>query len=334
MVGSGKNSSFLSIYMLGEKHKMLVNETHNPTILDFAQGGNLAIAAESFLIDRKASGLAKRTTMYYNNYLNAIIKYCDGLAVTRVQEISPDFLRRYLISLEGSHNPGGIHAAFRALHAFFNWLDNEDVMPPTWKNPMAKVKAPRVGQDPIEPIPLEDIEALIKTCVNEDRFGYRDKAIFLSLLDTGARAQEFCNINIADIDFTTGGILIRMGKGRKPRTVFIGKKSRKAVKAYLRLRRDKCQAVFVSKSNERLTYDGLRQILERRAKKAGLKKQPTLHDFRRAFALTMLRNGVNIFALQRLMGHADLSILRRYLAQTEVDIQEAHLMGSPVDKSL
>jgi site-specific recombinase XerD len=48
----------------------------------------------------------------------------------------------------------------------------------------------------------------------------------------------------------------------------------------------------------------------------------------------MLRNGVNIFALQRLMGHADLSMLRRYLAQTDVDIEEAHLLGSPVDKSL
>jgi site-specific recombinase XerD len=48
----------------------------------------------------------------------------------------------------------------------------------------------------------------------------------------------------------------------------------------------------------------------------------------------MLRKGVNIFALQKLMGHSDLTVLRRYLAQTEVDIEEAHMLGSPVDKSL
>ena len=102
----------------------------------------------------------------------------------------------------------------------------------------------------------------------------------------------------------------------------------------MKIRYDRCPALFVSKTDERLTYDGLKQILERRAKSAGLKKEPNLHDFRRAFALTMLRNGVNIFALQKLMGHADLSMLRRYLAQTDVDIEEAHLLGSPVDKSL
>jgi len=47
---------------------------------------------------------------------------------------------------------------------------------------------------------------------------------------------------------------------------------------------------------------------------------PTFHDFRPAFALIMLRNGVDIFALQKLMGHPDLQVLRRYLAQIDEDI--------------
>jgi len=55
------------------------------------------------------------------------------------------------------------------------------------------------------------------------------------------------------------------------------------------------------------------------------------HSFRRAFALNMLRAGVDIFSLQKLMGHADLQIPRRYLAQTTEDIQLEHRAGSPVD---
>jgi len=74
--------------------------------------------------------------------------------------------------------------------------------------------------------------------------------------------------------------------------------------------------------------------LRRRAELVGLKDIPTPHDFRRAFALIMLRNGVDIFALQKLMGHSDLQVLRRYLAQTDQDIQAAHLRGSPVDNNL
>lgn len=83
-----------------------------------------------------------------------------------------------------------------------------------------------------------------------------------------------------------------------------------------------------------MTYTALRGLLRRRAYAAGPRQIPTPHDFRRAFALIMLRNGVDVFALQKLMGHSDLQVLRRYLAQTDQDIQIAHMRGSPVDKSL
>jgi site-specific recombinase XerD len=69
---------------------------------------------------------------------------------------------------------------------------------------------------------------LCETCPNNTFTGIRDRAIFLSLLDTGARASKFLNLNLEDINPITGEILIREGKGRKPRTVFIGQKSRKA----------------------------------------------------------------------------------------------------------
>jgi len=54
--------------------------------------------------------------------------------------------------------------------------------------------------------------------------------------------------------------------------------------------------------SERLGYDGLRGILTRRAQEAGV-EEPALHDFRHAFALAMLRNGMDIFTLVKLMEH-------------------------------
>jgi hypothetical protein len=83
-----------------------------------------------------------------------------------------------------------------------------------------------------------------------------------------------------------------------------------------------------------MTYTALRGLLRRRAQLAGLDEIPTPHDFRRAFALVMLRNGVDVFSLQKLMGHSDLQVLRRYLAQTDQDVQIAHMRGSPVDSNL
>lgn len=82
-----------------------------------------------------------------------------------------------------------------------------------------------------------------------------------------------------------------------------------------------------------VTKDATRQILRRRAEHRGL-PAPGLHSLRRAFALTCLRNGVDLISLQRLLSHPDLSVLRRYLAQTEADLQEAHRQGGPVDRLL
>jgi site-specific recombinase XerD len=143
-------------------------------------------------------------------------------------------------------------------------------MAPDWKNPMLKVKAPKVVLDPLEPISIQDVRSLISTCQRGDLIGERDRAIFLFLLDTGARAREACNMNVKDVDLNTGAVMIRYGKGGKTRMVFIGRKTRRAMRAYLRMRHDQSPAVFVSKDEERLTYDGLRQLLERRTKRAKL----------------------------------------------------------------
>lgn len=206
-------------------------------------------------------------------------------------------------------------------------------MPEGWKNPIRKVKTPKLPTDPIEPIQVEEIHELLKTC-QSNYPGVRDKAMMLGLLDTGARAKEFLNINLEDVDLASGAVMIRQGKGRKPRMVFLGRKTIRAIRRYLRYRKDNHPALRVSTHRERMTYSALRCSLRRRAEQVGMKSIPTPHDFRRAFALVMLRNGVDIFALQKLMGHSDLQIPRRYLAQTDQDILNAHMRGSPVDGNL
>ena len=104
---------------------------------------------------------------------------------------------------------------------------------------------------------------------------------------------------------------------------------------YMRHRQDvgPSTPLWVTVRGTRLTYSGLRQIVRRRATKAGV-PVPSLHSFRRAFALYALRNGADIYSLQRLMGHSDLTVLRRYLKQTEADLQEAHRKAGPVDNLL
>ena len=100
-------------------------------------------------------------------------------------------------------------------------------------------------------------------------------------------------------------------------------------------RTDDCPALWVTHprtGSTRLTYSGLTEVLTRRAGNAQV-EEPSLHDFRRAFALSMLRNGTDIFTLAKLMGHEGISVLQRYLKQTNLDTEEAHRRAGPVDNA-
>jgi integrase/recombinase XerD len=197
------------------------------------------------------------------------------------------------------------------------------------------VKAPKVPIEPLEPVSFETVAQMIKACPHNTFTGDRDAAILLCLLDTGARAREFLSINLDDINQARGDILIRQGNGRKPRTVYIGKQSKRALRRYLSNRLDDSCALWVTHpcfGTECLSYDGLREILNRRAQEANVDK-PTLHDFRSAFALSMLRNGTDLYTLAKLMGHEGITVLQRYLKQTYQDTEAAHRRASPVDNA-
>ena len=62
-------------------------------------------------------------------------------------------------------------------------------------------------------------------------------------------------------------------------------------------------------------------------------RRTTPHDFRRAFALNCLRNGMDLMTLARLMGHTTIKVLKRYVALTDVDLRNAHEKASPVDNA-
>ena len=120
-----------------------------------------------------------------------------------------------------------------------------------------------------------------------------------------------------------------VGKGGKARTVYCGRTTRKALRAYLD--GHESPSLFINVNGDKLTRSGLMQMLKRRAKRAGVKYQ-SAHSFRRLFAITMLRAGVDIFHLKLLMGHESLAVLQRYVKLVEADTLEAHIKGGPVER--
>jgi site-specific recombinase XerD len=163
----------------------------------------------------------------------------------------------------------------------------------------------------------------------------RDKAIILSLVDSGARAAEFCALDFGDLDMRSGSLAIRQGKGRKDRVTFLGAKSRKCLLKYLGERGELSEEVplFATLEGTRLTPNSLFLLLRRLGDKTGV-TGCSPHTFQRTFALWSLRAGMNIYALQQIMGHSDLTMLQRYLALVKQDLQAAHEKYGAVDNML
>jgi site-specific recombinase XerD len=302
-------------------------QTVNPRIQQVIFGTTRNVI-NGFILERQSRGLSKRTVAYYIEKLGYFCKYLDDLHVVDIGEISPEIIRQYLIFLSNSHNAGGVHSIYRAIRALFNWWEFETGG--DFKNPIKKVPAPRFNTDPLPGISIQDVMKMVDACSSD--FAIRDKSIILTLADTGLRASEFISLDIQDIDLITGQISVKHGKGNKSRTVYAGRKCRQMIRKYLKTRNNLSliSPLWAISEGERISFSGLREIIRRRAKDAGL-KEPGLHDFRRCFAITMLRNGCDLITLSRLMGHSNLEVLKRYLLISKSDLENTFRATSSID---
>jgi integrase/recombinase XerD len=282
---------------------------------------DIAVCIATFLSDRRAQNLSSGTVHFYDVKLKVFMQFCNAQLYTTLADLTPDSIRSFLLQLrEQGHNPGGIHCYYRTVKTLLSFIEAE-YEPAAWHNPIRKVKAPRVATEPLQGIETDTFNKLLAVCEKHTFCGERDRTILLLLLETGMRASELCNLNVEDVNLTDSSLLIRCGKGKKPRFVFIGKTARKQLRIWLRY----CDTVplFVTRGQERLCYMTLRQVVRRLAERAGV-KQPGLHDFRRSYCLQSLRAGVDMLSLSRLMGHSSLQMLSRYARQTKDDLQTAY----------
>lgn len=292
----------------------------------------LQIWLRDFILDVRAANRSEATIAYYKEKIQPFLAFLRDQDVTVPAQLRANHIRAFLVHLGESRGAGGVHAYWRAVRAFVRFLVREDALE---RNPLAKMRSPKLDQELLEPVQAETVRAMLETC-NKSEVSLRDRALIFTLLDTGLRAGEMVALNVGDVDLDDGSVMVRRAKSRKGRIVFVGRQARRAIAAYLRTRMDAgvkdplWLAYHTTGDRTRLGYNGLRDIMRRRAKMAGV-AAPSLHSFRRAFALTMLRNGADIVSLGRLMGHGSLPVLQRYLKQIKEDLGEVHALHSPGD---
>lgn len=293
-----------------------------PTLADLIP---LRLALETFLTAKQAARCTPRTLQHYRWTLDRFCVWLEAAGIVAPDHITAHHWRAYLVHLdEQGLSANSVRDAARITKTWLRWLHHDGIIAVDFTPRLALPQPDEVLLPAFTP---EEVKRLLQQVRND-----RDRAIVLVLLDTGLRVSELCALNVADFDVTTGALTVHQGKGRKDRVVYLGAKAKRALLKHLAAR-PAAAPLFTAPTNDRFTVDGVQSMLARLGQRARVEHCHP-HTFRRTFALWSLRAGMNIYALQRLMGHADLAMLRRYLALLEQDLATAHREHSAVDTQL
>ena len=267
-----------------------------------------------YLLSKRLEAKSENTIQRYRYELMRLLMYINK----PINKISSSDISNYMIAykqIRGVSNQTlkNIRAIF---NAFFTWMrDRERIN----KNPMNLVESIKTENIIKPPFTDEERERMFRACKN-----IRDKALLEFLYSTAIRVSELSRLNISDIHFSDKDLIV-YGKGAKERVVYINNKANMYLKEYLASRADNNEALFVSSIHpfDRLTKQGIEDIVRRTGRRAGVKKAHP-HRFRRTAATNALNRGMPVQEVADILGHANLDTTMTYCTVDKESVKLHH----------
>ena len=209
----------------------------------------------------------------------------------------------------------GLNAASRArklatIRSFFNYICNKRHL--LEDNPCKDVDTPKQMKSLPRYLTLDESLSLLDSVDGANR--ERDYCILTLFLNCGLRISELIGLNLSDIHEDALRVL---GKGNKVRMVYLNQACLDTLRDYLAVRRpitgpDR-DALFLSARNQRISRSMVNALVKKHLSQAGLDStQYSSHKLRHTAATLMLQNGVDVRAVQEVLGHEHLNTTEIY----------------------
>lgn len=221
------------------------------------------------------------------------------------EDLTRDHVLGWLAALtEAGKAASTIGTRFRNVRSFFNWLVAEGELA---ASPLAGLKEPKVVEQPVAIVSEAGLLAMLDTC-DTGFEGRRDEALIRSFADGGMRVGEHVGLTMEDVDFDQQVFWV-LGKGGKRRAVPFGDRTARALDRYVRVRRRHPKAKPRPGGSDRfwlgrvgpLTSNGIEQLIDRRARAAGLGHLHP-HQLRHTAAHQLRLAGMNDQDMRRIFG--------------------------------
>jgi integrase/recombinase XerC len=194
-----------------------------------------------------------------------------------------------------------------AIREYFRFLEGIGVVQ---KSPTTGIETPKREKNGRQVLRSDEYTKMLSLAGANPR----DYAIVQVFLQTGIRVSELANLKIRDIDFIKPSITVR-GKGKQEREIALEKKGIHALRSYLIVRGvdNTSERVFLNYQGEPISERGIRKLVVKYRKEAGITKKASCHTLRHTFATYKAEKGVSAFQLQQWLGHANLNTTQIYV---------------------
>ncbi len=292
----------------------------------------------------RAEGKSPATVAWVSSSIRYFTEFL-GPELPEVQTVTGDDLRRFVIALRerpkftthpynrtqtSSVSLQSIDTYCRGIRSLFAFLAREGFLK---SDPLAKVRLPKVPEIIIPTFTEKECVKLLRAPNRSDPEGYRDYAMMLTMLDTALRLGEIHDMDDANIDFDENQIRI-MGKMGRERVVPFGRKVGKVLIEYkLKYRPEGINTTkfWLGRDGHPLSMKRMEKIVRSFGKKAGLTRCYP-HKLRHTSAVLYLRNGGDIFSLQKKLGHRSLTMTRHYANLADSDVRDQHFKYGVADR--
>lgn len=300
----------------------------------------LKFAIQDFKDDREFQNLSMQTIKAYQVLLGEFQSYCAEREVLNVEEVTNHIVKSYLVHCVKSkgNNPVTINTKIKNLRAFFNYMVASEVISAK-RNPMLKIEKVKTDTkiEVFTDAHIKQMLAYYRRLKGREHsfYAYRDHTIILTLLGSGIRLGELCNLRWEDVDLINGTIIV-FGKNRTQSSIPLTSKLIKELAEYKVFCQQKFEQpsvhVFINGENHPMTANAVKNVFKRLKEIMNFKDvRLSAHTFRHTFAHRFLMNGGDVFTLQKMLRHSSLKMTEKYLAIWGTALREQNEKYNPLN---
>lgn len=300
---------------------------------------------EEMLFNEKARGISQKTIKKHQKFLNLFFEFLKKEQIYFVEDVTPKSIRKFmLMKLEEGCAETYVNSHLRSVRAYFRYCVDEDYICYD-KNPCERVKWVKERKVIIQTFDDMEIKEMLSVAkkltffkpkkMDKQHTGYqtkftnqRDYLLLLILVDTGLRINEV--INLKEMHINDKELFIENAKGKKDRIVHC---SPLVYKEYIKYKRvansffeyneidNKDDYIFLTRKGEQYNYILAERAIAKIGNHCQIRKSIRVspHSFRHYFAQKLVRNGTDIYRIQKLLGHASIKTTEVYLRSLNIE---------------